>query len=149
LAIRPQAPADLLGPKLLDSVFERAIENSEAGVVGQLLAAGMPAIEPPISGVPEMVLESPVARALLRPPAQPSPIEWDRVQRSVLADVQTVRPSRGFRSMRLGAAGLAAATIICAFMLSRGTPEETKIVFADLDTMPGVDFAAIRYGATR
>jgi hypothetical protein len=81
-------------------------------------------------------------------------LQWARVRQSILDSVaeQGVVKRRTARVRQGLAFGVAAAAILGAVGLFLGQRPPTNvptIVFRDVDTMPGVDFAVVRYGAMR
>ena len=66
-----------------------------------------------------------------------------------LHDEVRAAPLSHWRKHLLVAAAGVAATLLVTSLLRDGTPASPTIVFTDLDAMPSVDFAVLRYGALR
>src|SRR5262245_38985660 len=147
LKSRPTPPAELMAPSFLSAVHERVVEACEASPLGDRLDKGM-AATPPAAGWPEELLSSRVAQDAVSPPAPLPGFVWAQVQRSILAEVRAAPARRWRRPLWLGLAG-AAATLIVAALLRQAPPSPTTIVFTDLDAIPSVDYAVLRYGPPR
>ena len=95
------------------------------------------------------MLDSELARELVRRPASPSPEVWSGVRRSVLerAAAQVGSGRHRIRGWRGLVAGAAAASILAMISVSDGTSQEPQIVFTELSEAPDVPFAIVRYGA--
>ena len=156
LRVRPELPTNTVAAKgrdpLLEAVYERIVDASAESTLGRVLAAAPPE---PLAGLtaetawPDGLLTSDVARHAVAPPAPVSALVWSRVRESILGGVAS-HSARRLR--RRWALGIAAASVlaVASLLVDRGvTGEEPTIVFRDLPTMPGVDFAVVRYGATR
>ena len=156
LRVRPELPTNTVTAKgrdpLLEAVYERIVDSSAESALGRVLATAPPE---PLVGLaaetvwPDGLLASDVARRAAAPPAPVSALAWSRVRESILGGVASQSARRLRRRWVLG---LAAASVLAVtgLLLGRGaTGEEPTIVFRDLTTMPGVDFAVVRYGATR
>lgn len=150
LRARPVAPPILLSRHLLESTQERIVEAVEAeSPIGQWIADH---VEVPLAAQewPQPLLDpSAVARAMMVAPGSPSAHAWGEVRKSVLAELGTRRASRTRLGLWIGAVAMAAAAILSVLLPSPGTERNTTIVFTDLDSMPGVEFSVIRYGALR
>lgn len=152
LKTRPTPPAALTAPNLLSAIHERVIDAAEASalgeLVGQLASKGM--ATPAAGGSwAEDLLDSPLARAAVSPPAPQSAVVWARVGRTILAEVRATPVRRWRRRLWFGVTGVAAALIVSVLLFHEGPPTPTTIVFTDLETPPNVDLAVLRYGALR
>lgn len=147
---RPAAPAALLSREILEATQQRIVESIEATSPLQAWLA-RPAMAPDVAAeCPKPLLTSPLADAAGTPPRLPATSAWGNVRQSLIADLAARRTGRVRMGMMLGAAGIAAAALISAILLSpQGTTTPHTIVFTDLDTMPNVEFSVIRYGALR
>ena len=147
IATRPPAPRELASPAFLSGIHERVIEASEASALGERIGAGM-AATPPAEGWPEPLLSSAIAADAMSPPASQPAAVWARVRRTILDEVRAAPVSHWRKHLLVAAAGVA-ATLLVTSLLRDGTPASPTIVFTDLDAMPSVDFAVLRYGALR
>lgn len=164
---RPSLPID--PATLLAGVHARAVEQAEAAPLGRILDAAMlvppmPTAGPAVdkSGVessdyrpgwPVELLESRLQGLARQRPQRPSDITWSKVRGAILARVTPVAQPRLRRRWVLGFASAAALTCVFVFA-SRESHEIPTIVFRDLDSrqlasIPSVDFAVVRHGATR
>lgn len=159
---RPSLPVD--PANLLAGVYARVVEQAEAAPLGRILDVAMPV--PPMPAVtaeggsgedrvgwPVGLLESPMQGLARQRPQQPSDSTWSRVRGAILARVTPVAEPRLRRRWALGFASAAALTIVLV-LTSREPHEIPTIVFRDLDSrqlasIPSVDFAVVRHGATR
>jgi hypothetical protein len=157
---RPQLPDEVQralssGRDLLrELVHERAVENAQSSVLGRALAEAQPVPAPQVGDWHDGLLVSRTAQRTGERPASASPLQWARVRQSILDSVaeQGVVKRRTARVRQGLAFGVAAAAILGAVGLFLGQRPPTNvptIVFRDVDTMPGVDFAVVRYGAMR
>jgi hypothetical protein len=149
---RPELPTNALAgagrDPLLEAVHERVIDRAAESALGRMLGAAP--VEALADGAawPEGLVASDLVRRAMTPPEPASALAWSRVRESILVGVA----SRSMRRLRRRwAVGLAAAVLLAAagLLLGRGSEEAPTIVFRDIGTMPGVDFAVVRYGAVR
>lgn len=141
---------------MLERVEASVVRQAEESRLGQVLAASMPvdvaaaatevSVAEAVVAVPPGLLESSLAEQLRSTSVRVSPASWRTVQASIYGQVLADSTSRR-RYWPLAAAGAAAAAILLLVLLSEGTSKPPEIVFADLATMPNVDFAILRYGA--
>jgi hypothetical protein len=149
LAKRPAPPPELASRAFLDAVLERIVDVSATGTQ-QWLRLPPHAADP---AWPEELLESPVAASIVanapRPPMSTASWDqsWDQLRRTILADVDAHQVLRVRRGWLLGLVATAAAALTVSLLLVDDTPAQPTIVFADLDSAPGVDFSILRYGA--
>lgn len=175
---RPEAPQELAMPALLDSIYERATEDAEQGVLGQWvalaggdladgdLADGQLAGRAGIGSWQDAVVASPAeaiaAAELSKTPPPPLPEVWSGVRRSILAGVVSdrakLRTPRHWRVMFAGAAAIMVIGLVSVGGLFGGlfgsvpnkhTLAQPVIGFADFDRAPDVEFAIARYGRRR
>ena len=149
LAQRPETPSALQHPALLDSIYERAVEMAEDGPIIEWLESAPAPADGPTPSWEGCMLDSELARELVRRPASPSPEVWSGVRRSVLerAAAQVGSGRRRIRGWRGLLTGAAAASILAMISVSDGTSQEPQIVFTELSEAPDVPFAIVRYGA--
>jgi hypothetical protein len=148
LATRPTAPPQLFARPLLEATLERVVAKCDAGAIGASLRDREPTAAPRDWVAP--ALESSVLRAALANQPRTSPDAWSQVRRAVLAEAHEVRVTRSRQRWLLGMiTAAAAAAIVVGVFMTQGTRIEANIVFLDLDTAPGIDFSAVRYGALR
>jgi hypothetical protein len=148
LAIPPQLPAELASREMIDSIHERIVDGLADGGMNALLAGRR--VASPIDAWPEVLLASPLAHSVVGTPVLGSDqLTWARLRQTLMANLGTDRSRRVRWGWLLGLAAAAAALISVGQLLSDGSREVPTIVFADLETMPGVDFSVVRYGALR
>lgn len=154
LRTAPRFPAGVRPDELLASVRERIVESAETGPLGQRLVAALstpvPLPEAGTAGLPEVLpalLESEVAERTVRVPDSPGSIAWMRLRRAIADDARRAPALR--RVGRWAVAGVAAAVIAGFILISEGTSTPPRIVFADIDQAPDIDFAVLRRGAPR
>lgn len=158
LVARPQG--NDRGVDLLALLRERIIEQAEESVLGKALDESMPVAVPVVeeAGWPGPLLDSELARRAEQPPPQPSATAWVRVRGAILAQVSSgsVRDRRRVSSKRnvmLAAGGVACVLVVALLAVSqdRVAPSITFLDLGsrDLASMSTVDFAVLRYGATR
>jgi hypothetical protein len=164
-------PAELRSRAMLERVLETVIAQAEASPLGaaleqtltvanslpdgtelggedaaaaELLAASSPLQESPLqeSPVAQRLAGHIAAKALVDAPA------WQSVQASIYGRVRAEAASRR-RLWPLGAVGAAAAAVLLLMLLRDSSPKRPEIAFADLTTLPNVDFAILRYGPPR
>jgi hypothetical protein len=146
LRAAPPVPDALRSPTLLEAIHERIVDAAERAPLGQLVANGA-APRAPETVWPEQLLDAALASAVRSAPPAPSPVQWNVVRRSILADVAARRVARVRLGVWVGLAGVAATALITGLVASRGTTEAVTIVITDLETAPGNEFAVLRYGA--
>lgn len=152
-----QRPPVVAAPDLLAGIYERAIEAAERAPAARLLASAVP---PPATDLdaaawPDSLLASDLAHDVITVPPAAGEVSWARVRTGILDQVAQRPGSPRRRPWWIGVAG-AAAVASLVFLVSRepSRPAPT-ITFQDLDrlpaggALPGVDFAVVRYGATR
>ncbi len=148
LSARPSLPAALLSRNLVEATLERVVADCDNGSMAEALRDRVAAA----TQKPEWVapaLESPVLQAALSKQPRTSPAAWSQVHRAILAEAHVERAGRAKHRWLLGAMTAAAAAVVGGVWLAQETHPETTIVFVDLESAPGIDFAAIRYGAPR
>ena len=135
----------------LQGVHERIVEMAESSFPGQAIAKAMPvsSLGSEDGGWPEALLESDVGRRMHEVELPASKAAWSNVRESILVGVATTAARRIRRNWLLGVVGAAVAGVVTFLLVPSGSPEVPSIVFVDLDSAPGVDFAVLRYGATR
>jgi hypothetical protein len=150
----PRFPAGIRPGELLASVRERIVESAETSALGQrvvaALSAPVPLPESGSAGLPEVLpalLESEVAERTVRAADSPGSVAWMRLRRAIAADARRAPVFR--RVGRWAVAGVAAAVIAGFVLISEGTSAPPRIVFADIDQAPDIDFAVLRRGAPR
>jgi hypothetical protein len=150
----PPFPAGVRPGELLAAVRERIVESAETSALGQrlvaVLSAPVPLPEAGSAGLPEVLpalLESEVAERTVRAADSPGSVAWMRLQRAIAADARRAPMLR--RVGRWAVAGVAAAVIAGLILISEGTSAPPRIVFADIDQAPDIDFAVLRRGAPR
>ena len=142
------SPAEVLG-----GIYDRVVTQAEEGPVGEWLDTSIP-VPSPADAQPtldDVMLESPLADALVRPPVPPSPAVWEGVRRTILDDVAAERARRrrpiGWRILL---AGVAASAVIGLISTAERGADAPTIVFTDFDRAPAdVEFAVVRYGSRR
>ncbi len=154
LTRRPRMPEE--SGDLLAGVRERIIEQAEESVLGRAVAESMPVAAPSMAvDWSESMLESDLVRRAADIQPRPTAAAWSRVRGAILAQVSVGTTGKVRRMWMLGAVSASASTALVAFLWasleSTATP---TIVFRDLDSkdlasMPTVEFAVIRYGASR
>lgn len=159
---RPEA-ADVPPQQVLDGVYERVVERAERGPVGRLLDEHLPVpAERAADAWPDALLDSPVAMRVAGTLPTP-PREWARVRESILGQLAdqaapaTLEPVPAVRRARvwIGLVGSAVAATVVLAVLAREPHEPPVITFQDIarlpvdGAIPAVDFAVVRYGATR
>lgn len=144
---RPPLP-EVSAATLLSGVHERVVEAAEGGSLGQQVAAAMPVAGSSAAAWPDPLLRSDMAVRTLVAPQAPSPSAWALVQASIRSSIAT-GSVRTRRRWWVGLTGVAAAAIVAGVLSSDQRPSDPQIVFADLERMPAVEFAVVRYGALR
>jgi hypothetical protein len=148
LRAAPPIPAALRSPQVLEAIHERIVDAAEHGPLGRLLAEPATPLAPEAAW-PMQALHGDIGRAVQTPPPAPTQLEWNQVRRSILGQLATRRVARVRVGVWLGLLGAAAAVAVSSQLFSPGTPEAVSIVFTDLESAPGTEFAVLRYGALR
>lgn len=160
LRARPQMPAADVAPSAED-LWERIVARAEQSPLAAALAGPVP--NPAADEVwPAALLESDVARRTVGAPAAVGAASWARVRSSILDQVASAHVRRLHRHWWLGLLGTAVAAGIVLVVVQGGAKEPPHIVFRDIASLPRagsdlpggpslpiVDFAVIRNGATR
>jgi hypothetical protein len=148
LRVAPPIPAALRSPDALAAIHERIVDAAERAPLGRLLAdhAAPPA---PVTAWPEPALEGTLAAAVRTAPPLPSPVAWSHVRRSILGELASRRIARVRVGVWIGLLGAAATAAVSGLLFADGTREPVTIVFTDLESAPGNEFAVLRYGALR
>ncbi len=144
----PPVPAALHSPRMLEAIHERIVDFAEQTPLGRLVATN-DAPPAPDSAWPEPRFDERLHAAIRSAPPAPSPIAWNEVRRSILADVAARRVARIRVGVWLGLFGIAAAALVSVLLSTGGGSDQIAIVFTDLDRPPGTEFAVLRYGALR
>jgi len=147
-AARPEMPAELASPALLEGVYERAVEMAEQGPVAEWLDAAPTPTHADEPQWQDSMIDSELARELVRRPVSPTPEVWSDVRRTIFDEVSAeagVRRRKPF-NWRILLAGAAAAAVIATISVSNGTKEQEPIVFTELGEAPDVPFAIVRFG---
>lgn len=148
LRVAPALPPAVHSSQLLAGIHERIVDAAERAPLGRLVASNE-APRAPESVWPEQLLDTALDAAVRSAPPPPSPVAWNAVRRSILAEVAARRVARVRVGVWLGVAGIAAAALVSGLLWSQRTTEPIAIVFTDLDSAPGNEFAVLRYGALR
>jgi hypothetical protein len=126
---------------------ERIVDAAEAtSPLGEMLA-NRDAVVSPAEPWPEHLLESASADRLRSAPQPPSVAAWDEVRASVVANLTVRRIARARWTLWVGAAAIAATATI-GLSLAAKAPKQPTIVFADLSSIPAIDYFVVRHGAT-
>jgi hypothetical protein len=159
-------PAELRSRAMLERVLETVIAQAEASPLGAALEqtltvanslpdgtelGGEDAAAAELLAASSPLQESPVARRLAGHIAAKALVDasaWQSVQSSIYGRVRAEAASRR-RLWPLGAVGAAAAAVLLLMLLRDSSPKRPEIAFADLTTLPNVDFAILRYGPPR
>lgn len=149
LRSRPDVPAELRSPSLIERIDERIVADAEAGPLRSRLQT-RPAAEPVAERVawPDAVAGD-LARRVVQPPELPDHGVWERVRATIIADLRAPVRVNPRPQWLLGLAGVAAVAVIGAAIFAKGAPPPPKIVFVDIEHVPDVDFAVIRHGGPR
>jgi len=154
---QPELPAEVKA-RLSGDVQERIVRRAENGPLGRLLAGGIPL---PAADIPEQdgwlepLLESRVARQVADLPPSVDASSWARVRSSILDQVAGAPRRRTRRHWWIGLIGTAVAAGIVLVVVRPDNGALPTITFRDIAnlpvgaSLPGVDFAVIRNGATR
>jgi hypothetical protein len=150
---RPAMPAGVS----LERVHERVVELAESGPLGAALASAVPLPAADLGDAcwPTPLLASDVAQRAIESPAAVGPLAWSRVRASILRHVAGDPARRRRRRWWIGVVGTAAAASLVLALARHGDRQPPSITFQDLTMLPAgaavpsVDFAVVRYGATR
>lgn len=166
---RPELPAGSADATTRSTigVCERIVERAENGPLGRMLAGALPlpsavassdhpdAASGEPAGWPEALLESRIARqAAVAPPAVAS-TAWTRVRESILDEVAGGQRRATRHHWWIGLLGTAVAAGIVLVVVQQQRPTPPSITFQDIAdlpvgaSIPSVDFAVVRRGATR
>ncbi len=159
LARPAEPPPELGSAAFLDRIRTRICEAVEAGPVGRMLQTQMPVEVPStVSEVfPDELLENDLARHAVTAP-RTAPLDWARVKATVLEEVASRHARRPWHrawaeNRSLALAGVAAAAIICTWLVVDERPAAPEIVITDVVAMPDVDIlspmAVLRRGESR
>lgn len=156
LRLRPQLAPDVAnGAEVLDEVFERIVEDRERAPLGQLLAGAVPMPTPNATGWPEPLLESDLAQRTVSAPPAVAATSWARVRESILDEVAGAQRRWARRHWLVGLLGTAMAAGIVLVVVCNDRPAPPSITFQDIASLPvgasvpSIDFAVVRRGATR
>ena len=148
---------------MLEGIHERVVDRCERAPLGRLLADSVP----PGSGQsaqdawPEPLLQSGVAERIAEAAPEPGRLAWSRVRATILGRIAAEVASGPARQRARGrwwigfVSTAVAAGVVLAVVGGGQRPEPPTIVIQDLSrlpaggALPGVDFAVVRYGATR
>jgi hypothetical protein len=148
LAIPPRLPTALASREMVDAIHARIVDAASEGGLGALLSGGK--VASPVDAWPDDLLASPLAQSVVATPVPGSDLlTWARLRQTLMANHGTRRSRRLRWGWLLGLAAAAAALVSVGHLLSEGARPVPTIVFTDLQTMPGVDFSYVRYGALR
>lgn len=148
LAIPPRPPAALASQTTVERIQERIVDGATSGSGGELLArAPVPVFAAEWS---DGLLLSPVTRAAMGEALIPTPPDLrEQLRHSILADLGARRVRRASRGFLLGLVAAAIVMVTAGLLLAGGETEQPLIVFSDLQTLPGGEYTALRYGALR
>lgn len=146
LVERPKMPAAAEFAAVLERVHEQVVEAYEGSPLGAALAE-VP--EAPVGSAAAAwdlpLLGSELARDSIIPPAMPSAAAWMRVRANILSEA-TSAPSRLAPRLVFGLLGTVAAAGLVLLFVELRPNRVPHIEFAELQTMPAVDFAFVRHG---
>lgn len=148
-AERPEVPEELHSPAMLEGIYERAVEMAEQGPVAEWLDAAPAPQQMDEPQWQDSLVDSELAKQLVRRPEFPDAEVWSDVRRTILDEVSAeagVRRLNPF-NWRILLASAAAAAVIGMITVSDGTKQEAPIVFTELGEAPDVPFAIVRYGS--
>jgi hypothetical protein len=172
---RPELPVGSAGAtaSMMAGIYNRVVDRAENGPLGHLLAGAVPPVvaseagggergsgDHANQGWPESLLESSIARQAAGAPPAVAPTSWTRVKDSILDEVASGL-RRGTRHHRwsghwwLGLLGTALAAGVVVVLVQQERPAPPSITFQDIanltvgSSIPSVDFAVVRRGATR
>lgn len=148
LSIPPRPPAILASRATVERIQERIVDAATGGSGGDLLArAPVPVFAAVWS---DGLLLSPVTRAAMGEASVRTPPDLrEQLRHSILADLGARRVRRAARGFVLGLVAAAIVTVTAGLMLAGAEPEQPLIVFTDLQSLPGGEYTALRYGALR
>lgn len=148
VAARPPVPAELASKAMLEGVYERAVEMAEQGPVAEWLDAAPAPQQVEAPQWEDSLMDSEIARELVRRPESPSAEAWSDVRRTILDEVSAGSVARSQKPRRwpLLLAGAAAAAVLGMITVSEGTKEEAPIVFMELGEAPDIPFVHARRG---